>query len=75
MEAPGALVIAEESSLAWRQPADPTGAWAPTTNGTWLMHESLHYIQQDPVYRAHHRNELSFGLVYAWSERFILPIS
>ncbi|BCQ61895.1 hypothetical protein PBOI14_36450 [Pseudomonas sp. Boi14] len=39
------------------------------------MHDSLHYIQQDPVYRAHHHNELSFGLVYAWSERFILPIS
>ncbi len=39
------------------------------------MHDSLHYIQQDPVYRAHHHNELSFGLVYAWSERFVLPIS
>ena len=39
------------------------------------MHDSLHYMQQDPVYRGHHHNELSFGLVYAWSERFVLPIS
>ena len=77
LEVPGALVIAEEST-----------AWPGVTQGTeqgglgfsykWnmgWMHDSLHYIQQDPVYRAHHHNELSFGLVYAWTERFILPIS
>jgi 1,4-alpha-glucan branching enzyme len=39
------------------------------------MHDTLHYIQNDPVHRAHHHNEMSFGLVYAWSEHFILPIS
>ena len=77
LEVPGALVIAEEST-----------AWPGVTQGTeqgglgfsykWnmgWMHDSLHYIQQDPVYRAHHHNELSFGLVYAWHEHFILPIS
>lgn len=76
-EVPGALIIAEEST-----------AWPGVTQGTeqgglgfsykWnmgWMHDSLHYIQQDPVYRAHHHNELSFGLVYAWHEHFILPIS
>jgi 1,4-alpha-glucan branching enzyme len=35
----------------------------------------LHYIQNDPIHRQHHHNELSFGLVYAFSERFVLPIS
>ncbi|KMN22736.1 1,4-alpha-glucan branching protein GlgB [Pseudomonas helleri] len=77
LEVPGALVIAEEST-----------AWPGVTQGTeqgglgfsykWnmgWMHDSLHYIQQDPVYRAHHHYELSFGLVYAWHEHFILPIS
>ena len=77
LEAPGALVIAEEST-AWpgvSQSSQQGGlGFAYKWNMGW-MHDSLHYIQQDPVYRAHHHNELSFGLVYAWSERFILPIS
>ncbi|MGC8035712.1 1,4-alpha-glucan branching enzyme, partial [Salmonella enterica] len=33
------------------------------------------YIQNDPIHRQHHHNEMSFGLIYAYSERFILPIS
>ncbi|QXE09911.1 MULTISPECIES: 1,4-alpha-glucan branching protein GlgB [Pseudomonas] len=77
LEAPGALVIAEEST-AWPGVSQGTQqgglGFAYKWNMGW-MHDSLHYIQQDPVYRAHHHNELSFGLVYAWSERFILPIS
>lgn len=77
LEAPGALVIAEEST-AWTGVSQSTQqgglGFAYKWNMGW-MHDSLHYIQQDPVYRAHHHNELSFGLVYAWSERFILPIS
>ncbi|WP_438301736.1 1,4-alpha-glucan branching protein GlgB [Pseudomonas sp. NMS19W] len=77
LEAPGALVIAEEST-AWPGVSQSTQqgglGFAYKWNMGW-MHDSLHYIQQDPVYRAHHHNELSFGLVYAWSERFILPIS
>ncbi|WRT59262.1 1,4-alpha-glucan branching protein GlgB [Pseudomonas fragi] len=76
-EVPGALVIAEEST-AWpgvSQSTDQGGlGFSYKWNMGW-MHDSLHYIQQDPVYRAHHHNELSFGLVYAWTERFILPIS
>ena len=77
LQAPGALMIAEEST-AWpgvSQRTDEGGlGFAYKWNMGW-MHDSLHYIQQDPVYRAHHHNELSFGLVYAWTERFILPIS
>ena len=77
LEAPGALMIAEEST-AWpgvSQRTDEGGlGFSYKWNMGW-MHDSLHYIQQDPVYRAHHHNELSFGLVYAWTERFILPIS
>ncbi|WP_070413237.1 1,4-alpha-glucan branching protein GlgB [Pseudomonas lundensis] len=77
LETPGALMIAEEST-AWpgvSQRTDEGGlGFSYKWNMGW-MHDSLHYIQQDPVYRAHHHNELSFGLVYAWTERFILPIS
>lgn len=77
LETPGALVIAEEST-AWPGVSQSTQqgglGFAYKWNMGW-MHDSLHYIQQDPVYRAHHHNELSFGLVYAWSERFVLPIS
>ena len=77
LEAPGALVIAEEST-AWPGVSQSTQQGGLGFDYKWnmgWMHDSLHYIQQDPVYRAHHHNELSFGLVYAWSERFILPIS
>lgn len=77
LETPGALVIAEEST-AWPGVSQSTQqgglGFAYKWNMGW-MHDSLHYIQQDPVYRAHHHNELSFGLMYAWSERFVLPIS
>lgn len=76
-EVPGALVIAEEST-AWPGVSQPTGEGGLGFSYKWnmgWMHDSLHYMQQDPVYRGHHHNELSFGLVYAWSERFVLPIS
>ena len=39
------------------------------------MHDSLAYVQHDPVHRAYHHNELTFPLVYAWSENYVLPIS
>ncbi|MBT2339360.1 MULTISPECIES: 1,4-alpha-glucan branching protein GlgB [Pseudomonas] len=77
LEAPGALVIAEEST-AWPGVSQSTQQGGLGFSYKWnmgWMHDSLHYIQQDPMYRAHHHNELSFGLVYAWSERFVLPIS
>ncbi|MHB8506544.1 MAG: alpha amylase C-terminal domain-containing protein, partial [Acidimicrobiales bacterium] len=39
------------------------------------MHDTLDYFATDPVYRSYHHNELTFGLVYAWSENFVLPLS
>jgi 1,4-alpha-glucan branching enzyme len=74
---PGGVVIAEEST-SW------PGVTAPTTDGglgfglKWnmgWMHDSLSYIQRDPMYRSHHHGQLTFSLVYAWSERYLLPIS
>jgi 1,4-alpha-glucan branching enzyme len=39
------------------------------------MHDTLHYISRDPIYRRYHHNNLTFGFLYAWSENFILPLS
>ena len=39
------------------------------------MHDTLRYISQDPVHRSYHHDDMTFGLVYAFSERFVLPIS
>jgi 1,4-alpha-glucan branching enzyme len=39
------------------------------------MHDTLAYFQQDPIYRRYHHHELTFSLMYAFSENFILPLS
>jgi 1,4-alpha-glucan branching enzyme len=73
----GAVVIAEEST-AWpgvTQPVSELGlGFSFKWNMGW-MHDSLHYMARDPVHRSHHHDELTFGLIYAFSERFILPLS
>ena len=74
--APGAIVIAEEST-AW------PGVTAPLPEGLGFsfkwnmgwMHDTLQYVEHEPVYRAYHHDQMTFGLVYAFSERFVLPIS
>lgn len=77
VEAPGALVIAEEST-AWpgvsRSTQEGGLGFAYKWNMGW-MHDSLSYISQDPINRRYHHDQLTFGLLYAYSERFILPIS
>ncbi|AWH53636.1 1,4-alpha-glucan branching enzyme [Stenotrophomonas sp. ESTM1D_MKCIP4_1] len=74
---PDVLVIAEEST-AWpgvtHAVADGGLGFTHKWNMGW-MHDTLHYLQRDPVHRQHHHSEISFGLVYAFSERFVLPLS
>jgi 1,4-alpha-glucan branching enzyme len=76
-EFPGVSVIAEEST-AWPSVTRPvydgglgfTFKW----NMGW-MHDTLRYFEHEPVHRRHHHHELTFGLLYAFSEHFVLPLS
>jgi 1,4-alpha-glucan branching enzyme len=74
---PGIITVAEEST-AWPQVSrrvDEGGlGFGYKWNMGW-MHDTLAYVSRDPVHRAYHHNELTFGLLYAFSENFILPLS
>ncbi len=74
---PGVLMIAEEST-AWPGVSRPpeTGGLGFTMkwNMGW-MHDTLSYFQLDPIHRMHHHNQLTFGMLYAYSENFVLPFS
>ncbi len=76
-ETPGALVIAEEST-AFPGVSKPTSegglGFAYKWNMGW-MHDSLKYIQEDPINRQYHHDKMTFSMVYAYSEHFVLPIS
>ncbi|MCE8018040.1 1,4-alpha-glucan branching protein GlgB [Halomonas sp. MCCC 1A17488] len=76
-EAPGAMVIAEEST-AWPGVTRPTGedglGFAYKWNMGW-MHDTLSYIREDPIHRRFHHHVMTFPMVYAFSERYVLPIS
>ena len=74
---PGIMMIAEEST-AW------SGVTGDTSNGglgfgfKWnmgWMHDTLQYLQHEPIHREFHHNELTFSILYAWSENFMLPLS
>jgi len=76
-ECPGAITVAEEST-AW------PGVTAPTRDGglgfdyKWnmgWMHDTLRYMRHDPVHRRYHHHDVTFGMMYAYSERYILPLS
>jgi 1,4-alpha-glucan branching enzyme len=74
---PGTITIAEEST-AWAgvsRPVDTGGlGFGFKWNMGW-MHDTLSYMSRDPVHRQHHHNEMTFGLLYAYTENFVLPIS
>jgi 1,4-alpha-glucan branching enzyme len=75
--APQALTVAEESTSfpAVTGPTEHGGlGFGCKWNMGW-MHDTLAYFAQDPVHRRWHHDQLTFGLVYAWSERFVLPLS
>lgn len=74
---PGITTIAEEST-SW------PGVTAPTSQGglgfgfKWnmgWMHDTLGYLERDPIYRSHHHHELTFAMTYQWSENYVLPLS
>ncbi|MDQ2724140.1 MAG: 1,4-alpha-glucan branching protein GlgB [Actinomycetota bacterium] len=74
---PGATTIAEEST-AWPGVSRPTYLGGLGFGWKWnmgWMHDTLEYFKTDPLFRRYHHNELTFGLVYSWSENFVLPIS
>ncbi len=77
IECPGAMTLAEESTAF-------AGVSAPTYHGglgfhfKWnmgWMHDTLKYMQEDPVHRRWHHDKMTFGLIYAFSENFVLPLS
>jgi len=74
---PDVMTIAEEST-AWPQVSRPNYVGGLGFGFKWnmgWMHDVLEYTSQDPVFRSYHHNQITFGLVYAWSENFVLPFS
>ncbi|MBS1302580.1 1,4-alpha-glucan branching protein GlgB [Loktanella sp. SALINAS62] len=75
--APHALTIAEEST-AWPGVSRPVSEDGLGFDFKWnmgWMHDTLEYMQQDPIHRKYHHHSMTFGLVYAFSENFVLPLS
>ena len=74
---PGIMTIAEEST-AWPGVSRPVYVGGLGFGFKWnmgWMHDTLDYFSKEPVYRRYHHNELTFGLLYAFSENFCLPLS
>jgi 1,4-alpha-glucan branching enzyme len=74
---PGVISAAEEST-AWPGVSRPTYLGGLGFGFKWnmgWMHDTLQYFQKDPVYRRHHHHTLTFSLLYAFTENFILPLS
>jgi 1,4-alpha-glucan branching enzyme len=76
-ERPQAVTLAEEST-AFPAVSRPTWAGGLGFHFKWnmgWMHDTLQYMQRDPIHRPYHHGEMTFGLIYAFNENFVLPIS
>ena len=74
---PGSVIIAEEST-AWGGVTRPTSEDGLGFGFKWnmgWMHDTLEYLKHDPIHRKYHHNEITFSILYAWSENFLLPFS
>ncbi len=74
---PGIMTIAEEST-AWPGVSSPVDAGGLGFGFKWnmgWMHDTLDYMSREPIHRKHHHNEMTFGLLYAFTENFVLPLS
>ena len=74
---PGVMTIAEEST-AWAGVSRPTYEGGLGFSLKWnmgWMNDTLEYFQKDPIHRKHHHNELTFSMIYAFTENFTLPLS
>ena len=73
----GIVTIAEEST-SWPGVSKPTNAGGLGFGFKWnmgFMNDTLRYLQRDAIHRKHHHNDVTFGLLYAFAENFILPLS
>ena len=76
-ETPASVTVAEEST-AWPGVSRPTSAGGLGFHYKWnmgWMHDTLQYMGRDPIHRPYHHGEMTFGLVYAFTENFVLPLS
>ncbi len=74
---PGVLTIAEEST-AWEGVSRPTDAGGLGFSMKWnmgWMNDTLRYMRREPVHRKHHHNDLTFSLIYSFTENFVLAFS
>lgn len=75
--APGIVTIAEEST-SWPGVTRPTSLGGLGFSMKWnmgWMHDTLDYFSRDPIYRTYHHHEMTFSMLYAFSENYVLPLS